>query len=116
MIRWIERAFWAAGFMLLGYCGASWINSGLQQYEGSLRLDRLLRHQSAASAQAQGYRLAHDQLVGRVSISRLGLSAIIFEGTDDAVLDHGVGHLTGSALPGQTGNVVLAGHRDSFFR
>jgi LPXTG-site transpeptidase (sortase) family protein len=32
------------------------------------------------------------------------------------VLDRGVGHLDGSALPGQAGNVVLAAHRDTFFR
>jgi sortase A len=44
------------------------------------------------------------------------VSAVIFEGTDDPVLSKGVGHLTGSALPGLAGNVVLAGHRDSFFR
>jgi sortase A len=27
-----------------------------------------------------------------------------------------VGHLSGTPLPGEDGNVVLAGHRDTFFR
>ncbi len=62
------------------------------------------------------YTPLHGELIGRVDVPRLGLSAIVFEGTDVGVLHRGVGHLTGSALPGQPGNVVLAGHRDSFFR
>ena len=55
-------------------------------------------------------------LLGKVEIPRLRLSAVVFQGTEDSVLDHGVGHLDGSPLPGQSGNVVLAAHRDTFFR
>ena len=55
-------------------------------------------------------------LVGRVDIARLNLSAIVFEGTADHVLSEGVGHMPGTALPGQNGNIVLAAHRDTFFR
>jgi sortase A len=114
MLRWISRVLLAAGFMLLGYCGMSWIDSRIQQIEGNMELDRLLRHPPEAAAPARAP--AHGDLIGRVSIPRLGMSDIVFEGTDDEVLHRGVGHLTGSALPGQPGNVVLAGHRDSFFR
>lgn len=55
-------------------------------------------------------------LVGRIEIPRLGLAAIVFEGTSDGTLARGVGHLSNSAAPGQRGNLVLAGHRDTFFR
>jgi sortase A len=110
MLRWIQRFLLAAGFLLLGYCGTSWIDSRLRQIEGGMKLDRLLRDAPEASAPA------HGDPIGRVSIPRLGLSTVVFEGTDDDVLHRGVGHLTGSALPGQPGNVVLAGHRDSYFR
>ena len=51
-----------------------------------------------------------------MEIPKLHLSAVVFQGTDSSVLDDGVGHLEGSALPGQNGNVVLAAHRDTFFR
>jgi sortase A len=54
--------------------------------------------------------------VGRIDIPRLDLSVVVFEGTSDATLARGVGHLTGSAGPGARGNLVLAGHRDTFFR
>ena len=106
--------------MLLGYCGMAWLNARLAQIEGSLELDRVLDNRPevhAPAAASPAYTPAHGDLIGRVAIPRLGLSDIVFEGTDEAVLHRGVGHLTGSALPGQgRGNVVLAGHRDSFFR
>jgi len=55
-------------------------------------------------------------LVGRITIARLNLSVAIGEGADEAVLRRAVGHIAGTALPGQVGNVGLAGHRDTFFR
>jgi len=117
MIRWLSRVLGAAGFLLLGYCGTSWLDSRLLQIEGGAKLDRLLQHPPETAATAAPVRgPVHGDLIGRVSIPRLGLSAIVFEGTEDDVLHRGVGHLTGSALPGQPGNVVLAGHRDSYFR
>lgn len=38
------------------------------------------------------------------------------EGTDNRTLRHAVGHVPRTALPGQQGNVAIAGHRDTFFR
>ena len=40
----------------------------------------------------------------------------IYDGTDDAALERGAGHATDTALPGEPGNCVLFGHRDSAFR
>jgi sortase A len=51
-----------------------------------------------------------------LSIPRLQLSAVVLEGSDAATLRHGVGHIEDTALPGQAGNVAIAGHRDTFFR
>jgi len=38
------------------------------------------------------------------------------EGVTNTALRQAVGHVPSSALPGQPGNVALAGHRDTFFR
>jgi sortase A len=58
-----------------------------------------------------------DQLVlGRIEIPRIGVSAIVREGDDDTTLAVAVGHIPGTARPGERGNMALAGHRDSFFR
>lgn len=52
----------------------------------------------------------------RIEIPRVRLSALVREGADDATLEVAVGHLPGSSRPGESGNSVFAGHRDSFFR
>ena len=54
--------------------------------------------------------------LGRIEISSIGLAAMIMEGVDGKTLRHAVGHIPGTPLPGQQGNVALAGHRDTFFR
>lgn len=51
-----------------------------------------------------------------LSVPRLRLRAPMFEGTDDVTLDRGVGRISGTALPGEVGNIGVAGHRDGFFR
>jgi sortase A len=55
-------------------------------------------------------------LLGRIDVPRAHLSAMIAEGASSRVLRVAIGHITGTALPGQFGNIVLAAHRDSFFR
>ncbi len=55
-------------------------------------------------------------LLGRLKIPRLHVAAMVREGADAGTLRRAVGHIPGTALPGKTGNVGLAGHRDTFFR
>ena len=54
--------------------------------------------------------------IALLRIPRLRLEAPVLEGTDDRTLDRGVGHIAGTAQPGEAGNVGIAGHRDGFFR
>lgn len=51
-----------------------------------------------------------------LKIPKIGLTVPVLEGTGAVTLNRGVGHITGTARPGQIGNVGIAGHRDSFFR
>jgi sortase A len=53
---------------------------------------------------------------GRIEIPRIGVRAIVREGADEKTLARAVGLVPGGAQPGQSGNIVLAGHRDTFFR
>jgi len=53
---------------------------------------------------------------GRISIPRIGLSAMVAEGDDEATLRDAVGHIPGSAAPWGSGNVAFKGNRDTFFR
>ena len=57
-----------------------------------------------------------ETVIGRILVPRLQLSAMVREGIADQTLRRAVGHIPSTALPGQPGNVGLAGHRDTFFR
>jgi sortase A len=49
-------------------------------------------------------------------IPKIHLEVPVFDGTDDLTLNRGVGRIGGTARPGETGNLGIAGHRDGFFR
>jgi sortase A len=55
-------------------------------------------------------------LIGRLEAPSLDLSVMLREGVDDDTLSKAAGHLPSSALPGEPGNFVVLGHRDTFFR
>ena len=54
--------------------------------------------------------------IGEMEIPRLEMKLIVSQGDSPTTLRRAVGHISNSALPGESGNVVLAAHRDSFFR
>jgi len=54
--------------------------------------------------------------VGKIEIPAVGLATRVLEGDDARTLRLGVGHIPGTAVPGPSGNVGLAGHRTTFFR
>jgi sortase A len=126
VVQSVERCLWVIGFVALAVWLAVWLNARQQQAEGSRELDRFLEgHQSVLEEHAAAplhsrpgstARMAPGALIGRIEIPRLKMSTVVFEGTGDDVLRIGVGHLAGSPLPGEVGNVVLAAHRDTYFR
>jgi len=54
--------------------------------------------------------------LAQIEIPSLGLTAMVDEGVSTGTLRRAVGHIPGTAMPGQTGNVAVAAHRDTFFR
>lgn len=60
--------------------------------------------------------LADGELVGYLEIPAAGIAEFVASGIDPLTLRRGVGHVPGTALPGEPGNVGLAGHRDTVFR
>lgn len=75
----------------------SWSEKRIRDYEDSLR-------QQVAPPLAV------------LRINRIHMEAPVLEGTDDLTLNRGLGHIGGTARPGENGNVGIAGHRDGFFR
>jgi sortase A len=60
--------------------------------------------------------LVEGGVIGEIQVPRLQLKAIVVQGDSHTILRRAVGHIPETALPGTLGNVVLAGHRDTFFR
>jgi sortase A len=132
----VERSFLVAGVGLLAYVASVRVEAAMVKWA----FEDVLERCAAGSADAMGVdgigdeveaRTARDRLVeseltplegdagvlvGQLSIPRIGLSEIILEGTDHRTLRRAIGHIPGTALPGQAGNVGLAGHRDGSFR
>jgi sortase A len=122
--RTIERLLLLIALACLGTVAYAYFDARLTEREESRRLDEAIaaRHQGAAetdsfaSFETAPPKLEEGTLVGRIEIPRVGVSSIVLEGVDARTLRRGVGHIPGTDLPFQKGNVGLAGHRDSFFR
>jgi len=85
VILWIERLLLAAGFVILGYCGAELLNSHVMQSRGNRELDQLLSNRSDSSKAPAAkpparINIPDGGLVGRVEIPKLRLSAVVFQG------------------------------------
>ncbi len=114
VLRWGQRALFAVAASMLMYCGYVLVDTWHFQRTERAELDTILTIPISSKitlppAGAGG-------LIGRIDIASLGLSAMMVEGTTNATLRRAVGHVSGTALPGQPGNVGISGHRDTFFR
>lgn len=77
----------------------------------------LLARQTTPRALAQRQaRVKRGDVLGRLSIPRLNLSVVVFEGDDAAILKQGAGHIPATPLPQGGGNFGIAAHRDTYFR
>jgi sortase A len=139
-LRLSQRLLFIAAIFMLSYAGVTLAGGWWFQHEEGRRLDQLLmargpisspgvpdaglrgkasRGQEPAGVRNQVVRAPFaggEGLIGRITIQRLGVSVVVAEGVDGQTLGRAVGHIPGTALPGQTGNVVLSAHRDTYFR
>jgi sortase A len=54
--------------------------------------------------------------VARLTAASGRVNLIVLAGSSGRTLAFGPGHVSASALPGESGNVVIAGHRDTHFQ
>jgi sortase A len=118
LLRRVQYLFWIAGAMLCGWYAGVFLHQSNFQAAENRRLEVALHStgRELPGSPSHRSRPAAGSLVGRLEIPRLRLSAIVLEGSDSRTLGLGVGRIPQTAEPGESGNVVLSGHRDTFFR
>ena len=77
------------------------------------RLERAFTTEKVERAVVEGT-VAVGSPLTRIRIPRLGVDAMVVEGVTLKALRAGAGHYPETPLPGQPGNVSLAGHRTTF--
>ena len=101
--------FFAFGVLVLGYAAFVFADSHAYQ---ALEMKKFKQ----VGLLSEPHILMEGDVIGEIQVPRLGLKAIVVQGASPANLRRAVGHISNSALPGEWGNVALAGHRDTFFR
>lgn len=109
-----------AGGSCLFYLGArEYFDSRAGQAEAAREFERpvldtpesrIATHSSSPRTMRRG------DTVAKLKIPRLNAELYVVEGDGARELRRGPGHLEGTAMPGEDGNCVIAGHRDTHFR
>jgi len=117
ILKWAQRALFSGAALMLGYCTFVVADTWIFQHRQQQTLERLTGSSGAPqSLPGQPGNIGPDGLIGRIEIQRLNMSVAVVEGTGPTALRRAVGHIAGTALPGQSGNIGIAAHRDTFFR
>ena len=138
----VEQALWTAGCMLVLVYVVARIDSAIGSrialaqaaemsvsrapsharslYQPEHRLQSQPQYQLWSEGRIAAYRasavLETGPLVGTLQIPALDLKAPLFADASELHLNRGVGLIEGMAMPGESGNLGIAGHRDGFFR
>jgi len=109
ILRGASYFFLVLGLLALGYAGLVFVDAHSYQ---ALEMKKF----EPPGLLYEPHLLLEGEVIGEIQVPRLGLDVMVVQGDSPANLRRAVAHLSKSALPGQWGNVALAGHRDTFFR
>jgi len=109
---WIMSALLCLGFWQFGqgvYIPAkAWFAQELMQ--------RAWMRAGAGEERATPWPWADTWPVARLTAKRRDIDLIVLAGGSGRTLAFGPGHLSASAMPGEIGNSIIAGHRDTHFQ
>jgi sortase A len=125
--RWIERSLIAFGLACLIFYAIATAQTAIYQRRAKAEVSAMIAarrlseapdaHRHVPETGPSSAPVIPGDVIGRVEVPRLKLSAAVAEGDDDSTLGKAVGHLPDTPLPWQqNGNVALAAHRDGLFR
>lgn len=126
VLRSAELFFWITGVVLLISVAAIYFYSGVyqaietQRFNAKLEVPAPVLHTSpttaSSSLKSSQFTITRGSPFAKVEVPRLGISVMLIEGIEPKSLRVAVGHIPGTAFPGEPGNAGIAGHRDTYFR
>ena len=111
IVRCLGSGAAATGVFLLIIAAVSFSEGWIGQWSGYRELNA-----ASPPPRDQKPQPSRGQPLAKLEIPRLKIALVVREGSDDATLKKGPGHIEETAFPGELGNVGIAGHRDSHFR
>src|SRR3954471_10730104 len=128
--RFAERTAWVIGVVCVAGWSAAYIDGDIGRRREMDRFAALQRSELRQPDQPDQTLWSPERIaawrnavntpgaapLGVLRISRLRIEAPVLEGTDEIVLNRGLGHIEETAAPGADGNCGIAGHRDGFSR
>ena len=114
LLRAAYYFFLTSGVVALLYVGYVFVDAHYYQAreQAAFELPRVKN----VSQRQEPHLLVEGGVIGEMEVPRLGLKVIVVQGDSPRILRRAVGHIRETALPGESGNVALTGHRDTFFR
>ncbi len=139
LLRWSRNILFITAIVALGYYGYVWADARIFEANQARQFERATKQFTsdtpsinipspelpAAVSEVEGTSTSVagfdapgvlGSVLGRIEIKKIGLAVLVLEGNDNRSLRRAVGHIPHTALPGQPGNVGIAGHRDTYFR
>ncbi len=119
-LQWAQYLFLVVGCLTLCFCAFVYLEARVYQASETRRFNGVLQSRvtppGVPTLGRHGIPTQNGSPISRIDIPRIGISAMVLEGVAPRSLRLAVGHVRGTALPGESGNVAIAGHRDTFFR
>lgn len=118
LLKWLSKILLVVGISIVAY-------SGYMIWDGNKQVNNTLteaREIVKVERQSQNKQAPIDfvpeinDVIGIISIPKLEKDLPIISGTEDEQLSRGVGHFAGTKFPGQDGQILLSGHRDTVFQ
>lgn len=108
--------FLLIGAVLLGYVAWAYSSMYFEQRRLAREWQRQQQQQQPSRQEATAVRAEAGPELTLLSVPKINLESVVVEGTDNRSLRLGPGHLSDTPQPGEAGNSVISGHRDTFFR
>jgi sortase A len=115
-LLWSSRGMLAAGVALLSLVAAATLQAKLYQGHAKQLLQDEIQRAIVSKVVRLNTQTKEDDVLGRLDIPRIGVSVAVLQGTGSRTLRLGVGHIESTSFPWDSGNIGIAGHRDTFFR